>query len=534
MPLAKNYIISILLFILLFSSFSGCIFEDLFSGGTEFSLQEFDIVDYNGFPALYIRFSCSGTVTVKLSDTNSKLLDSDYFFKGDHETHLFFAEYFHNVNSGNYKIKAYDNDYKNIYSKSIPVKGVNLSILSSGQKWWKRDNPIFKYSLIGLNMNVQNSGDVPCYPYEVETILDSTIYTGRILPSVILPGDTKNIFAFIFKERIPQDSTYSLDIKGYDKNLLATNIFPVEIKDETSVKEFKWSFNGPNSIKIPSHDYLYDYYIGLDRINIEDYSLYVFNPFDESYIDIINSGLLSRFGNGNDVQKINFAASFVQHFEYMEDTTELDYPRYPIETIFNNGGGGDCEDKAILTASILKNMGYNVSLFRLPDHMAVGVNLSEDAISNFDFYVDGYYFLETTTGRNPCGYIPDEYEDLTSEVIVYPIITRPVLDHIWKDEIITIYKNTERGDLVKVTVFVENYGSGPADNIVIEAGFFTLGDYKSLYEQSTISSLEPGMKKKITLSVNIPKGITTTFKTRIIIDDEVIDERESINTFGSV
>ncbi len=218
----------------------------------------------------------------------------------------------------------------------------------------------------------------------------------------------------------------------------------------------------------------------------------------------------------------------------MEDTTELDYPRYPIETIFNKEGGGDCEDKAILTASILNNMGYNVSLLRFPDHMAVGVNLSDDEIPNYEFYTDGYYFLETTTGRNPCGFVPNEYKDLTSEVIIYPVSTRPILDHTWKDEVITIYKTTEKGDLVKVTVFVENIGSGIAEDIIIEAGFFTLGGYKSLYEQETISSLKPAMKKKATLSVNIPKGIITTFKTRIILNGEVVDEKESIDTFRPI
>ena len=534
MPLTKKFILFIISLILLFVSFSGCLFEDIFFGGTEFSLQDYQIVDYNGFPALFVKFSCSGTVTLKLTDANSKLLDSDFFFNGDHETHLFLAEYYHSIMAGIYKIKVYDKNFKNIYSKSIAIQGSDLSILSSEQNWWKRDNPSIGYSLIGLNITVYNSGDVPCYPYEIDAYLDSTFISGKILPSVILPGEVKSIFGVIYKDGIPKDDIFTLNVKDYDKDLLATNSFSVEIDDNVYEKEFKWSYNGLKSVKIPKHDFLYIYYLNLERLNIEDYSLYVFNPYDEQFIDIINSGLLLGFGNDNDVNKLNYASSFVQHLEYMEDSTELDYPRYPIETIFNKKGGGDCEDKAILTASILKNMGYNVSLLRLPDHMAVGVNLSADAISDFNFYIDGYYFLETTTERNPCGFVPKEYKDLTSEVTVYPIIERPLLDHIWKDEIITIYKNTEQGDLVKVTVFVENLGSGTTNDIILEAGFFTLSGYKSLYEQTTISSLEPGMKKKVTLSVNIPKGIITTFKTRIIINGEVVDERESVDTFRSI
>jgi hypothetical protein len=165
--------------------------------------------------------------------------------------------------------------------------------------------------------------------------------------------------------------------------------------------------------------------------------------------------------------------------------------------------------------------------------MSVGVNLSEEDIPDFNFYIDGYYFLETTTERNPCGFVPNEYKDLASEAIIYPIITRPLLDHTWEDEVITIFKNTEKGDIVKVTVFVENLGSGTAENFIVEAGFFTLSGYKSLFEQSVIDNLEVGKKEKISLTVNIPKGLITTFKTRIILDDQVVDERESLDTFGS-
>ena len=147
------------------------------------------------------------------------------------------------------------------------------------------------------------------------------------------------------------------------------------------------------------------------------------------------------------------------------------------------------------------------------------------------YYIDGYYFLETTTGRNPCGFIPKEYKDLASEAVVYPIVSRPLLDHVWEDEIITIYKNTEQGDLVKVIIFVENYGSGIAEDIIVEAGFFNLIDQKVASKEKTISSLVPGMKKKVILSLNIPKGVTTSFKTRIVVDDEVVDIRESVDTF---
>jgi hypothetical protein len=54
-----------------------------------------------------------------------------------------------------------------------------------------------------------------------------------------------------------------------------------------------------------------------------------------------------------------------------------EYPRYPIETLVDKGG--DCEDTAILAASIIRGMGYGVVLLVFPKtadspgHCAVGV-----------------------------------------------------------------------------------------------------------------------------------------------------------------
>ena len=120
---------------------------------------------------------------------------------------------------------------------------------------------------------------------------------------------------------------------------------------------------------------------------------------------------------------------------------------------------------------------------------------------------------------------------MASEAIVYPIISRPLLDHIWENEIITIYKNTDLGNLVKVTIFIENHGNSIAENVIVEAGFFNLADYKVASQRQTITSLEPGMKEKVILSVNIPVGIETSFKTKLIMDGEVVDTRESVDTF---
>jgi len=208
----------------------------------------------------------------------------------------------------------------------------------------------------------------------------------------------------------------------------------------------------------------------------------------------------------------------------------LEYPNYPIETLFKNKCGGDCEDKAILTASLLDFIGFDTALIRLPNHMAVGVKLSESDVPNYDFYQDDYYYLETTTAGKPVGFIPNDYKS-PSESTLYLISSRPLLFHNWKGGSITIYTNTEIGDFVKVTTIIENKGKTTANNIIIKGVFTTSYDFEEKSEQETISSLEPGMKKKVILSVDVPKYSTTWFKTLIYLDGKVVDEKESASSF---
>ena len=54
---------------------------------------------------------------------------------------------------------------------------------------------------------------------------------------------------------------------------------------------------------------------------------------------------------------------------------------------------------------------------------------------------------------------------------------------------------------------------------------------KSNTKRDTIVNLSPGMKEKVVLSVKIPKSITTRFKTRIYLDGEIVDEKESVSNF---
>ncbi len=533
MPLTKKIILWVVTITVLLCSFSGCIFDELF-GGTSFSSSSWSIYDDEGFAGLNITFSCSGTVTVKLIGPDSLLLDSDFFFKGSHNAILHLAESRNTATPGLYKLRVYDNDNKEIYSESFLFLGPALSITSCEQKWWERDIGLGDKSLLGLRMRVENSGDTLVYPYDVKVTMDSEEITGHILPSVVMPGDSEYIDCFVYSETKPSDgSTFTVEIIDISEITLATGSFSVNSENNVPIKTFSWQYNGNHRFNIPKPEYLYDYYTSLDRISNEDYGLYVFDPYDNQYIDILLDIIMFGFSSSSDVEIINYVASFVQKslkYESDSDTnSSFEYPRYPVETLFY--GKGDCEDKAILTASLLYNLGYDVALLRLPNHMAVGVHLNESAIPNYDYFIDNYYFLETTTGGKPCGFIPSEYVGSSSDVTVYPISSRSLLSHNWKGDSLTIYTNTEMGDFVKVVLIVENLGIETAENVNVIGGFYKISGLTANSESETISSLDPGMKKKVTLTVDIPKNVETWFKTRIYFEYEIVDEKESISSF---
>jgi hypothetical protein len=531
MHLGKKIIFYTVVIVVCFSSFSGCIVKELLFG-TSFSLKSYTVCDDDGFAGLSCVFSTTGTVTVKIFGPDGSLLDSDLFLSGNTVNVFHLAPYKETVTPGQYSLITYDKNDKKIFEKTLSFKGPDLSITSCSQKWWRSWKG--GYSLIGLTMEVLNYGDTPAYPYATELTVDSKSYSGLILPVTILPNEIKNIDCSIYEDNTPKDSTFSASLNDVLGNNLASDSFSIVLEDNVPTKEFKWTDNYRNPwLKIPYPKFLFDYYTGINRILKEDYSLYVFDPYDNAYIGLIADQLMFVGGEESDVDKINFAASFVQSLEYKKDSPTNDsfeYPRYPIETLFNGDGGGDCEDKAILTASILDQIGYDVALLRFTNHMAVGVELKEN-LSDYKRYTGNYYFLETTTVGKPLGFIPSEYKS-HSNLSVYPISSRPLLFHNWKNNSLTIFTNTELGDFVKVKLIVENLGSTSAENVLVKGAFYTQYGLELNPKTSVISLLKPMMKEEITFIVDIPPGVTTWFKTRIYLDNEVVDEQESASSFS--
>ncbi|MCX8175653.1 MAG: hypothetical protein N3E48_00265 [Candidatus Bathyarchaeota archaeon] len=148
------------------------------------------------------------------------------------------------------------------------------------------------------------------------------------------------------------------------------------------------------------------------------------DPKDDIYIDKIVqqiNNVATRKGF-TELEKVNFVAAFVQSLPYTVDreTTPYDeYPRYPIETLFDRGG--DCEDTSLLTAAILDRMGYDVALLWLKNaqHVAVGVSISGVYGSYYEYGGKKYFYLETTGEGWRVGELPPDITD--TKAYVYPL-----------------------------------------------------------------------------------------------------------------
>ena len=528
--ISKSKIIFIIVILILcFSLFSGCILND-FIFGTSFSLSSWKVCDDEGFPCLSINYSCNNLVTIKIFGPDDELIDSDLLFHTNNYALINLASYRGSVDKGFYKLRVYDEDNKQIFEKKISFIGGDLSIFSCYQRWWKKEVWKEDFSLIGLTLDVYNKGDVPVYPDSIVVNFDFNYFSGFVLPSIILPGDSESINCYLYIEEFPGNKFFNLSIKDTFDKTIGRSIFFFEIDDNVLTKKFEWNYKWRNQkLMIPYPDFLFSYYSNIDRIFHEDYSLYIFDNYDEGFIDLIVERLLNELSLDNNIDKINYVASFIQNLNYKSDSKtnkSLEYPRYPIETLENDGG--DCEDLAILTASLLNRMNYDVALFRLTNHMAIGVNINEN-ISNYDRFYDDYYFLETTN-RHDLGYIPNDYK-FDSNLTIYQISSRPILIHKWKNSSISIFRTTQIDDFVKVTLYVENIGNANAENIMVSAGFYTQKDSELNVETKIIPLLRPGMKDKVTIIVDIPIDFTTWFKTRIYYENDIVDQKESASSF---
>jgi predicted transglutaminase-like cysteine proteinase len=473
-----------------------------------------------------VQFNTSDTSTLMLTGPQKNLLFSDTYHYGIHNESIYLARYRTTVDAGTYTLKAVDSSKNTIFENELQFNGYNLSLFSVYEDWWDNNTTS---SIVAFHLSVKNSGDLPVYPFNISVSQGKNTVDAYLTPTVILPSQTTQITCFMFPVNIPSgDNQLNISLFDNTEQVLFKKTLTLTQKDPIDSWIYRWQYLGSQTLKIPEVDWFYDYYKNIDRFNIIDYATYVFDRYDDSYIEFLANQLLSLKNLKTNIEKINFIASFVQAIEYKKDDPEnetYEYPRYPLETLKEKRG--DCEDKAILTAALLESLGYNVSLIRLPQHMAVGVYLNE-TIFGYSYYIDQYYFLETTTLSMPLGKIPLEYQG-TSNVTVYPISSRPLLIHSWKNA--TRFTMSTGADYVSIKMIIDNLGTTATSDIEIRGAFYD--NTSRVYNQETLSipSIAVGEKCVVELSIDVPSLVSSTLKTQLYLNGMMVDQRESTSRF---
>ncbi|OPY25792.1 MAG: Transglutaminase-like superfamily protein [Methanocella sp. PtaU1.Bin125] len=150
--------------------------------------------------------------------------------------------------------------------------------------------------------------------------------------------------------------------------------------------------------------------------------------------------------------------TFVQSVPYVDDHP-AGSPKYPLETLAD--GQGDCKDKAVLAAALLREAGFDVVLLRLPEHLAVGLNV-DAAGTSYEYGGARYYYVETTGKNWEIGEVPDALK--TAGATVLPLQKNPSLEIT-----VTATPLSNASGVVEYRAgyTVRNIGPGTAKNVVL-------------------------------------------------------------------
>ena len=251
---------------------------------------------------------------------------------------------------------------------------------------------------------------------------------------------------------------------------------------------------------------LYRYYQGRGHLS-ETMVEFVLSDYDRACL----RSLVRSFREGGDqadytdADNLRNVVSFVQSLRYvtdLESTGADDYVRFPVETLVD--GEGDCEDLAILAAAILHEMGYDVMLALLPDHMALALNCGFECDGVYYEY-EGcrYYYLEVTDLGWTIGQIPAPYR--TSRATLVPLDYRPTVRLRRSSYRHDAYYSTDREVPFVVECELENAGPGPTDGLSARVVFSTYHGRQVLNKVFPLEKLTEGEASTYELRFNVPR-----------------------------
>ncbi len=279
-----------------------------------------------------------------------------------------------------------------------------------------------------------NFEDVPAGNYTLS--FQKPNYTTQNLSFTLSGGETLEIYATLSTDPndTSQPSVQSYNSNGNDTSDAAGTGPIIE-------KTYSWySLGHAQTITLHIPQSLYDYYQNQSHAtSAAMLSTYALSDEDQFYLHELVGQLKDTSGNQNLAARNDYhnVVAFVQSVPYAlhtdpstgQATTDAnDYWKYPVETLVQ--GNGDCVDDAILAASLLKEMNYDVAIVLLPQvsgepagHAVVGIAC--DNCNGYYYPINGkkYYYLDLTAPGLALGKMSypgqqDMYANVPAQVVV--------------------------------------------------------------------------------------------------------------------
>ena len=232
-----------------------------------------------------------------------------------------------------------------------------------------------------------------------------------------VPPMIKNGHAFVPLRFVTEASGCDVkwDQEKYQVNIISNSApdkiepKPTPAADDIQTMHYEWEYGGWDwnyDLKISQS--AVEKYRSAQRNNtsvLVGFKNYINEPSDDAYIAAL-AQVFTKAAKSKDLgdkETLELVISFVQHIKYTSDGLFTEYPKYPLETLYDQKG--DCEDTSILLVSLIREMGYDCSLIFFPGHVGVGISGS---FSGDYFEEDGtrYYYVETTSTDFEIGELP--------------------------------------------------------------------------------------------------------------------------------
>lgn len=198
----------------------------------------------------------------------------------------------------------------------------------------------------------------------------------------------------------------------------------IPVSGETYVRRsHRWQYDGLTwtwAIDIPQS--LYNGYASVSQYNrrlgeVNGYLVTTNDPLMQSIATAFRK-TASEQGYGA-YDEASLVLAWIQSLPYTFDSVTTpydDFPRFPVETLYANGG--DCEDTTYLYLTIMQIWGYG-SIFINPEgHLAAGILGSDLPGYYWEYDSRNYYYAETVGDGWRIGDIPDQFRGYAR---LYPI-----------------------------------------------------------------------------------------------------------------